>query len=255
MSVETLGVDLRMRTKKLGAKEKARRKKCDDRFSPIKKNRFQKNYMRIGVRKLLRTGLVPARVWRGQAVGIAPTVSLKLRRQLAAAAGKKESVSLSLFMEVHSLEVEEELFTMATVAWAEGVWMGRWKKQLKAWTKQIFGVQTWRGMAKINSKRARLDRVLCECSFGEVCVVVSSGSDCEFVEPQTFSPPENAKRVWLWSVRQTWILKDRPQSCARICQEKTFAAKFAFSSSARMYAKQSAACTRRDAFATNGDVA
>ena len=28
--------------------------------------RFQKNYMRIGARKLLRMGLVLARVWRGQ---------------------------------------------------------------------------------------------------------------------------------------------------------------------------------------------
>ena len=37
-SVETLGVDLRTRVKRLGAKEKARRKKCKVRFSLIKKN-------------------------------------------------------------------------------------------------------------------------------------------------------------------------------------------------------------------------
>ena len=47
---------------------------------------------RTGVRKLLRTSLVLARVWRGQAVGIVPTETLKLRRQMEAAAGKKESV-------------------------------------------------------------------------------------------------------------------------------------------------------------------
>ena len=42
-SVETLGVDLRTQTKKLGAKEKAR-KRCDVTFSFIRKNRvFQKN--------------------------------------------------------------------------------------------------------------------------------------------------------------------------------------------------------------------
>ena len=70
--------------------------------------------------------MVPARAWRGQAVGIAPTERLKLRKQIAAAAGKEESVSLSLFMEVNSLEVEEELLTMATLAWAEGVWLGKW---------------------------------------------------------------------------------------------------------------------------------
>ena len=37
-SVETLGVDLRTSVKRLGAKEKARRKKCNVRFSVIKKN-------------------------------------------------------------------------------------------------------------------------------------------------------------------------------------------------------------------------
>ena len=36
-TVESLGVDLRTRVKKLGAKEKTRRKKCKVRFSPIKK--------------------------------------------------------------------------------------------------------------------------------------------------------------------------------------------------------------------------
>ena len=42
-SVETHGVDSRTRVKRLGAKEKARRKKCDIRFSLIKKNKnFQK---------------------------------------------------------------------------------------------------------------------------------------------------------------------------------------------------------------------
>ena len=56
----------------------------------------QKYYMRIGVSMLFRTGSVPARAWRGQAVGIARTERLKLRRHIAAAAEKKESVSLSL---------------------------------------------------------------------------------------------------------------------------------------------------------------
>ena len=56
-SVETLGVDLRTRVKKLGAKEQARRKKCKLRFSIIKKNEaFQKNYMKVGVKKLSTSG-------------------------------------------------------------------------------------------------------------------------------------------------------------------------------------------------------
>ena len=64
MSVETLGVDMRTRTTQLAAKEKARRKKCDVIFSFITKIQvFQKFYMRIGVRKLWRACLVPARGW------------------------------------------------------------------------------------------------------------------------------------------------------------------------------------------------
>ena len=43
-----------------------------------------------------------------------------MRQMAGAAAGKKESVSLSLFVEVSDLEVEGELSTMATLAWAEG---------------------------------------------------------------------------------------------------------------------------------------
>ena len=43
-SVETLGVDLRMRSKQLGAKEKSRREKCEVRFSLIRKTGiFQKS--------------------------------------------------------------------------------------------------------------------------------------------------------------------------------------------------------------------
>ena len=107
------------------------------------KSGLPEKYMRTGVTKLLRVGLVPARGWVRQAVGIAPTQRLKLWRRMAAAVGKKESVSLSLFLKVNSLEVEE-LSTMATLAWAKGVWLGRWEKvQLKAWRKQIREVQTW----------------------------------------------------------------------------------------------------------------
>ena len=61
-SADTLGVDLRTRVKSLGAKEKARRKKCKLRFSSIKK---KKNYMKVGVKKLLRAAMMPARTWRG----------------------------------------------------------------------------------------------------------------------------------------------------------------------------------------------
>ena len=113
-SVETLEDDLRTKVKRLGAKEKARRKTCKVRFSLIKKNKaFQKIYMKVETKKLSRMGLVPARACGAHAVGIAPTERLKLRRQMAAAAGKK-GASLSLFLETYGLEVEQELSTMAT---------------------------------------------------------------------------------------------------------------------------------------------
>ena len=88
-SVETLGVDLRTRVKKLGAKEQAIRKKCIVRFSIIKKNKaLHKSFMKVGVKRLLRAGMVPARTWGVHAVEMAPTLWLQLRRQMTAA-GKR----------------------------------------------------------------------------------------------------------------------------------------------------------------------
>ena len=55
---------LEKRDKKLGVKEQARRKKCKLRFSIIKKYEgSQKSYIKVGVEKLLRAGVVPARTW------------------------------------------------------------------------------------------------------------------------------------------------------------------------------------------------
>ena len=76
---------------------------------------------------------------------MAPAERLELRRHLAAAAGMKEPVLLSLFMEVDTLENEEELSTMATFVWTEGNWMGRWARgQTEAWRRKIFEAQAWR---------------------------------------------------------------------------------------------------------------
>ena len=80
-SVETLGVDLRTSVKRLGAKEKARRKKCNVGFSIIKKNlTFQKNFMKLGVKKLLRAGVMPARTRGAHAVGMSPTKRFKIEK-------------------------------------------------------------------------------------------------------------------------------------------------------------------------------
>ena len=125
----------------MGAKEKARRKKCKVRFSLFKKNKaLQKSYMKVEVKKLLRAGMVPV-----LAEEMAPTERFNLRRQMAAAAGKKSTTSLSLFIEASGLEVEEDLSTLATQCWAEGVWIGKWPVEPKeAWMNQALEVQTWR---------------------------------------------------------------------------------------------------------------
>ena len=74
-----------------------------------------------------------------------------MMRQMAAAAGMKSTASLSVFMEALGLEVEEELSTMATQYWAEGVWIAKWCREHKeAWIRQSREVQTWkqvRGLA------------------------------------------------------------------------------------------------------------
>ena len=127
-SVDILGVDLRTRVKKLGANGKARRKKCRVRFSLIKKNKvFQKSCKNVGVKKLLRAGYDDSK-----------------DLGMAAAAGQKSTTSLSLLMEAHGLRVEEELFTLATHYWAEGVWSGKWHhEQREAWMRQIQEAQMW----------------------------------------------------------------------------------------------------------------
>ena len=52
-----------------GVKEKTRRKKWKVRFSLLKRNEaFQKSYMKVGVKKLLRAGMMPARTWGAHAV-------------------------------------------------------------------------------------------------------------------------------------------------------------------------------------------
>ena len=63
---------------------------------------------------------------------------------MAAAAGKKRTTSLSLFLEAFGLEVEEELSAMATQTWAEGAWIAKWhteQNRKKAWRMVSFCVR------------------------------------------------------------------------------------------------------------------
>ena len=93
--------------------------------------------MKVGVKQLLRAGMMPVRTCGVHAVGMTPTERLKLRRQMAAAAGTKSTTSLPLFMGACGLEVEEELSTMAAQFSAEG-------EQKEAWMRQAQEVQTWK---------------------------------------------------------------------------------------------------------------
>ena len=75
----------------MGAKEKARRKKCNLRFSIFKKNKaLQKNNMKVDVKKLLRAGMMSARTWEVHAVGRAPTERFKIEETDGSCWGQKE---------------------------------------------------------------------------------------------------------------------------------------------------------------------
>ena len=101
--------------------------------------------------------MMPARTWEVHSVVMAPTERFKSRRQMAAAAGKKSTISLSQFMGAYGLEVEEEHSTMATQYWGEGVWTGKWHHdQEEAWMRQIQEVQMWRQV------RGLAGAVMCE---------------------------------------------------------------------------------------------
>ena len=78
-----------------------------------------------------------------------------------AAAGRKESVSQSLFVEVD----EEDVSTMAALFVTEGVWTGRCRGGGgKAWRKHILEVQTWRQV------RGLAGAVMCETGdLGIMC--------------------------------------------------------------------------------------
>ena len=87
-SVETLGVDLRARVKRLRGQAKARRRKCNVRFWFIQnKKAFHKNYLKVGVRELLRTGMVPARARGSACSGDGPYRIIKIEEAHGSSSG------------------------------------------------------------------------------------------------------------------------------------------------------------------------
>ena len=128
------------RTKQPGAKEKARRKEVRCRVLACQEKSSLTELHEKWCEEFAEDGLG---LWESVERS---SGHRKLEVEKAeAAAGEKESVSLSLSSWRNNVEVEEDPSTMAALFWAEGVWMGKWKReQQKAWKRQLFEVQTWR---------------------------------------------------------------------------------------------------------------
>ena len=80
-----------------------------------------------------------------KALGMAPKQRELFRRHSASAARRKPSVSLSLFPETNSLEIEHEFACAATCFRAPAVWTGQWKDQKgEAGKRQVWEATSWK---------------------------------------------------------------------------------------------------------------
>ena len=91
--VEYLRLDVMNQTKKR-ERENGRNVRRGLVSSNRQKN-FRKADMGSGIINVLRMGVVPGRVWGSEAPGMTPTHGEVLRKQMASAAGRKLSVSIS----------------------------------------------------------------------------------------------------------------------------------------------------------------
>ena len=114
-SVETLRVDWRnrFRSERKSDKEKVQ----SEILAHQEEEGFPKELHEGGSQDVAACGHAASKDLGVHTVEMAPTERLKLRRQIAAAAGKKSTTSLSLFMEAYGLGVVEELSTLATQCW------------------------------------------------------------------------------------------------------------------------------------------
>ena len=105
-SVEYLRIEIRNHIQKLRKKRKEKRKECAQKIGVIKRTKeLRKAYVRTQVLPAF-CGWVWCQEERGgmKAPGMAPPHREVLRRQLPSTAGKKPSVSPSLFLEINNLE-------------------------------------------------------------------------------------------------------------------------------------------------------
>ena len=146
-------------SQEIGSERKRKKEEVQGVLDYQEEQGFPKELHEGGCQEGVTTGYGASEVLGNPRRGdIASTERLKMRRQMAAAAArKKNTTSLSLFMEAFGFEVEEELSTMATQTWEEGAWTGKWHtEQKEAWLNQIREVQMWRQV------RGPAGRVMCE---------------------------------------------------------------------------------------------
>ena len=122
-SVETLGSVFENQSQEVGSERKSKKEEVQGEILVHQEEQGLPEELHEGGGQEVVTSGYGASEDVGSAVGLAPTERLKLRRQMAAAAGKKSRTSLSLFMQARGREVEEELSTFATQYWAEGAWI------------------------------------------------------------------------------------------------------------------------------------
>ena len=91
----------------------------------MKKNKaFQKNHMKVVGQVVAASGSGASKDVESSCSGDDSYRKIKIEEgRWHAAVGKKNTTSLSLFMEAFGLDVEEDLSTVATQTWAEGTWL------------------------------------------------------------------------------------------------------------------------------------
>ena len=103
---------------------------------------------------------------------------------MAEASGRAPTVSMSLFLEMSDLEIEAGTACMATLCWAEAVWMGRWTEDLEKCWRRVGEGCVWEAASR-KQVRGPAGAVVCETRdcprwhallFEEGVIVVMKGT-------------------------------------------------------------------------------
>ena len=114
-SVETLGMDSGKRVKRLGAKEKSRRKKCKVTFFDHQEEQgLPKELHEDGGQEVVTSGYGVSEDVESACSGFSPFRKIEIEEAAGSSNGQKEYILAALFLEAYDLEVEEDLSTLAT---------------------------------------------------------------------------------------------------------------------------------------------